>query len=251
MARLLEKYFVLESRYFNRMWTLQEGATSTMIAVQHGGSVVDLRSVIRTILYLEAKQKMHVFDESTIETITTLWVIKRVWGARYRLNLREPFPQCRLRACHDDKDLVYSLLGLIYEREDPRLQPDKTKSVSELFANATQVIAYSERCLDIIFCAGYDEKPYELPSWSPHFRQFGISNGVVSLIGASGHTSIFNVSSKESHTTSDIQTTATQSHQILKVTGLFLGTIQSLSQKSELDESVDQVEKQWNITDED
>jgi len=84
MTRHIERNLVFDTPYFNRMWTFQEGVAGFTVVIQVGRMVIELKRVIRALYYLKSSHSLHM---STVESLTTLYVLKKVWWVGMRLTL--------------------------------------------------------------------------------------------------------------------------------------------------------------------
>jgi hypothetical protein len=55
-AKLIERTFIRESRYFNRMWTLQEGVAGLVASIECGSIQIDLGRLVKTVYCLSTIQ---------------------------------------------------------------------------------------------------------------------------------------------------------------------------------------------------
>jgi hypothetical protein len=223
MARRLQSAFGAQTQYFSRMWTFQEVIASPGVWIHCGNYDVSLDGFLHAVYYIHRKQGL---DQAFVDAMTTLWNVKWNWNKGIRLPLRELLFHCRYRECLDPKDKVFALLGLIHNRNDPRLLPDNMLSVAQVYANATKYIASSERSLDVICVRGKRERPKGLPSWAPNFQNFGVEDGKTMLLDASGQKTIFQASLGEPYV--DLRPPDQQIEE-LNTKGLCLGAIRDIS----------------------
>jgi hypothetical protein len=249
MAQQLERTFFSRSRYFNRMWTLQEAVTGMAVMVQHCGIQIHLDAFTQTIFYLHNTTKGRLHNSLT-ETTASLWVVHHAWIRGKRLSLRELLFHCRNRDCGDGKDKIYALLGLINGRKDPRLQPDRFASIAQVYANATMYIIDSEQSLDVICVRGGQKGPdlEGIPSWTPNFRHFGVFDGAVCLVNSAGLVSLYNSSLEKRYLLSDVLETNSHETRLLHTTGLYLGTVHCTSETARPNENLEKVQKKWHTT---
>jgi hypothetical protein len=223
MAQRLQSAFGAQTQYFNRIWTFQEVVASPGVWIHCGNYDASLEPFLRAVYYLHRRQGL---EQSFVDAMTTLWNVKENWNKGVRLSLRELLFHCRHRECLDPKDKVFALLGLIHNRNDPRLLPNNKLSVAQVYANATKYIASSERSLDVICVRGKRERPEGLPSWAPNFQHFGVEDGKTMLLDASGQKTIFQASLGEAYVD---HRRPDQQIEELDTRGLCLGAIQDIS----------------------
>ena len=74
-------------------------------------------------------------------------------------------------ACHDARDRIYGLLGIIDEAAGGiSMKPDYSKTTSEVYQDLVLVYLESHRQLDIIALTGLDRVSSGLPTWVPDWR---------------------------------------------------------------------------------
>ncbi len=131
---------VLANPWFERMWTLQEGALARDLVVQSGSRVVLWRrfvgafriiSNIKTVTYIPLKNYLSV---EVIEFLRHTWYT--LDGPE--IDLMSMLKFCRPREASDMRDKVYGLLGLytpwsvVYmpSRDEPTIEPNSGECVA-------------------------------------------------------------------------------------------------------------------------
>lgn len=222
MATLIEKCLFVDTEYFNRMWTLQE-----ICVADRGLSWVlglPLSDVLAALLYL---QRTHDINVRNIEKIATLIEVTSRFNLKRRQSLRTLLAASIGRVSTDPRDRIYALEGLMKDEISPLLQPAYTKSVQEVYANASRHIIFTEKCLDVLCGHPLDDRLPGLPSWVPDFRHFGLNEG--SLVDSKQDVPLYKASLSEHQTVPSDPFELTRKWRTLAVSGLLLGTILDVS----------------------
>jgi hypothetical protein len=235
MAQRIQSVFSGTTQYFNRMWTFQEAITNIIVGVHCANVETTLEGLVHAVHYLD---RVHGLDPAFVDTMTTLSLVRSNWVAGHRFPLQELLFYCQNRDCHDPRDKIYALTGLINDRMDPRLQPNQQHSVAEVYAKATKYIISAQKSLDVICVRGRKEPNFDLPSWVPNFQEFGVSNGRTMLVDPSGRKAVFQASADERHTEPESFANRVD---VLHTYGLHLGIIRRISPAI----AVERLEELW------
>jgi hypothetical protein len=222
MGLLFEKTLMLDTQYFNRMWTLQEVCVANwgLVLVPAGG----LDDFLRAFYYL---QRTYDISVPSMHKITNLMEVCYKFNDGQRQSLRSLLFVSSGRESENPRDRIYALYGLMKDEMNPLLQPDYTKPVAEVYANTTRHLIIAGMSLDILCGHQFLGRLDKLPSWVPDFRQFGLETGA--LVQASGKSVIYRASLSEHHVPPKDAAHPPQEWQALTVTGIFVGTVSILS----------------------
>jgi hypothetical protein len=76
----------------------------------------------------------------------------------------------RHKLCKDPRDRIYGLLGLIEQRDFPRIRPDYGLTVDQVFIGAMRtLIEHSHNDLRYFTGSGFNSGQYNIPSWVRNF----------------------------------------------------------------------------------
>lgn len=229
MAKLLDYELFSRTKYFTRMWTLQE------ICVAPRGNAnlfgLDLSDIACGIYYI---QRTFGYSIAHMEQLNVLLEINQRFNIGRRDSLRLLLALSADRESENPKDRIYALLGLMRDKLNPLLQPDYTKSVAEIYSNATRHLIYVDKSLDVICGQRIEGKFSDLASWVPDFRYFAFERGA--LVSASGENVIYHASGDEQYAVPEDAFRLVREYWSLKVTGIPLGTVSSVSDIPAADE---------------
>ncbi len=110
---------------------------------------------------------------------------------------------------------------------NPLLEPDYTKSVAQVYANAARHIIHVDKSLDVLCGHQLRGRLEGLPSWAPDFRHFGLETA--SLLLASGENIMYRASRSEKCDFPENTTTIPKAWETLNPTGICLATISRMS----------------------
>ncbi|RFU23968.1 hypothetical protein B7463_g12370, partial [Scytalidium lignicola] len=229
MAKLLDHELFARTKYFSRMWTLQEICVAPRGNADFFG--LDISDIACSLYYI---QRTYGYSIPHMEQFNILLEINERFNIGRRESLRVLLALSANRESANPKDRIYALLGLMRDKLNPLLQPDYTKSVAEIYANATRHLIYSEKCLDVICGHRVKGKFSELASWVPDFRYFAFETGA--LIQASGENIIYHASGDEPYALPEDPFQLVPEYSSLKVTGIPLGTVFTVSDVSATNE---------------
>ncbi|KAK4940531.1 hypothetical protein LTR10_019405 [Elasticomyces elasticus] len=243
MASLIQQTLLVETDYFERMWTMQEPCVAIVVTMTRGRTMIDLASLIKVVAYLNRSCGINI-DVGKAHQIS--W-IRSEWHAGGRLPLRVLLYESRNRHCSDPRDKVYSLLGLMCERQTVLVQPNYLHPISQVYANATRFLITSDRSLDVICGQGLETALPDLPSWAQDFRWFG-TRGAAPLVDLSGRTSIYRASLSEPPQYLESPLVPPHNWRALKVAGILIGTVKHLSRISTPNDCLTKLESEWSQT---
>lgn len=244
MAKLIESTLFSRTQYFNRMWTLQETCVAKQVMLAHGRSFVHLADLFKVVEYLD--HTLGTESELVNKAIRLQWINAEYRTLR-RLTLRVLLYETRDRRCHDPRDRIYALLGLMLEQPTVLVQPDYQQPVARVHANATRFMIATGRSLDII-CGheGQESLPCH-PSWTSDYARFAVDDATP-LIDLSGRNTVYRASLSEPPGRITDPTSLPRDWQVLDVTSIYLGTVTRLSRRNSADEDVSQKAQDWKAT---
>jgi hypothetical protein len=167
--------------YWDRVWILQEASTpkdsdlsddsnhSTWVCC--GSMTISWkafaeanRRLIRAAWENEVRQHVDLHDVAN----TNIATVKYLEELRYAKTLQHPlYPmlvRTRTSDATDPRDKLYAILGLVDERDDPRLRPDYTLTVEEVYTKLAMTIITRSQSLDCLGSAGL-VRDHDVPSW--------------------------------------------------------------------------------------
>jgi Heterokaryon incompatibility protein (HET) len=166
-----------------RAWTYQEAAVCENTIVQCGTQIISLTTLalaVRATYRLAMEQPW--FHDVEIQTTTTraLSTILKLLELRQRLQNASPalrpfrllLQDVRNRGATDDRDKVYSVLGLMsfqYPEAWPVGRAKYSRPAREVFMDATVLCAQRDKNLDIFSRCCYTNAEYykhDVPSWA-------------------------------------------------------------------------------------
>ena len=165
----------LMQAWWGRVWVIQEVAVSSRAAVVVGESEIEWSSVCDAIVTIglsgavpnQVDSLVYMKGVSSIRTLGNIEVLRERLKQDSLPSVSTLVAASR-QAATDPRDLVYALLGLAKENDDPLLRPNylDSNSVSAVFLNLIEYSVRVENSLDII-CLSQGRIRNELPSWCP------------------------------------------------------------------------------------
>lgn len=246
MANLIDRTLLQGSEWFERMWVVQEVGAAENVTLHIGEYGLFWESFLQVIHYLYYACQVRM---ENIRKVTGLEKIRKGWNKGRRQPLRELLWETRYRRATDPRDKIYSLLGLMGDPMSKLLQPDYTKSVSEVYSNATHHLVAQNSSLDPICGQQIQGRREDLPSWVPDYtlnRDLAASP----LVRIDGRESIYAATGYDYHSRFSIPDidTLPKSWDTLHVTGLYIDTITHTSGPSSDDDSFGDIHDQWYST---
>ena len=170
---------LLTQAWWGRVWVIQEVAVSSRASVVIGDSELEWSSLcdaMEIISFTDVSPMLVSTDFS--EYFRGMKSLLNIEALRLSVESGSPpsistlfAGNWRQAAATDPRDLVYALLGLAKERDDPLLTPNYSDSNSALdvFTNLIEYSMQVENGLDII-CLSQGRIRNGLPSWCPDWR---------------------------------------------------------------------------------
>jgi hypothetical protein len=245
IAHLIDRVLLQKSEWFERMWVVQEVGASQNVAVQIGGGSLLWQDFLRVVHYPHYNGKIRI---ENIGRVTGLEKIRLGWNNGKRQPLRDLLWDTRYRYATDPRDKIYSLLGLMGDPMNKLLQPDYTKSVSEVFSNATHHLVAQHTSLDPICGQQIQGRREDLPSWVPDYT-LNRDLAAAPLVRIDGRESIYAATGYDYHSRFLIPEiyTLPESWDTLHVTGLYVDSVTHASAPPS-DDSFGAIHDQWYST---
>lgn len=264
---------LLESPWWERLWTLQEVVLAQKIRFQWGGRIFDWPLLeradiaIRTEAASNAAELAFLFDDFE----NFLWLIssrvreirhlktqqERLWRSACTvdeewifLTFASTLNRCRYRDSTDRRDKVFGLLGLFPESVRSAVKPSYQDSVREIFVRTAFLILHKTNSFFMFnHVAVYDEFRLELPSWVPSWTsssqyeeddEFRIAQRHV--LSASGQSRF----SANMDTDGVLRVSAIRVDKISATLGLVLQVEDPLRFRDHIDHQWDNALQEWN-----
>ncbi|CAO1603224.1 hypothetical protein XANCAGTX0491_006816 [Xanthoria calcicola] len=152
--------WLLDRSWFSRLWVWQEVHLARKGAVIICGDATVSWEDFRKAIYSLARQPTPLSQNlerayliSTISTFGTLiQVLQRTQDAQ----------------CSNPRDKIYAVLNLVSEQERRGIQPDYTKSTSEVFRDLMLTRTLGAKDLTLLTICELQDDRGELPSWVPN-----------------------------------------------------------------------------------
>ncbi|KAL5319258.1 hypothetical protein ACEPPN_012308 [Leptodophora sp. 'Broadleaf-Isolate-01'] len=183
--RLVE---MLNRKWFQRLWTLQEIAVASDVEVVCGTASVPWKYLYQTLEAFSKAEKTVPLDRYLyVLPLTALRDIEfcRVEYQLFSLTDSDPAKAIEYevsplinvlyyvvgrRKMKDIRDRLYGILGLYFDKEkwaqDPRLRPDYEKSHADVFAGLARYLIEDHKQVGII-CTQQERDIEGIPSWVP------------------------------------------------------------------------------------
>lgn len=246
IAGLIDEIVIQKSNWFERMWVVQEAGVASNLYLQFGECSVAWSSFLQTVYYLHFTCKIPIRN---FRRVIGIEKIRTGWQDGKRQALRDLILECRYRQSSDPRDKIYAVLGLMGDRMNDLLQPDYSKSISEVYTNVTRHFITQHESLDPICDQQLRGRQQGLPSWVPDFS-LDQNQAASPLVGAIGEQSLFSASGREERGKYTSGGASTTPHLAVKlqVYGLCIGVVGSRSEVGRKDESFGSLEKKWLST---
>jgi hypothetical protein len=245
MAHLIDTVMLRNSEWFERMWVVQEVGAAESVSLQYGESSIYWSSFLQVVHYLHYTCKIRL---ENIGRVTGLEKIRLGYNQGKRQPLRDLLWDTRYRRASDPRDKIYSLLGLMGDPMSKLLQPDYTKSVSEVYSNATHHLVAQHSSLDPICGQQVQGRRGDLPSWVPDYS-LNRDLAALPLVRIDGRESIYAATGYDYHSrflVPDISQLPA-SWATLPVPGVYIDTISHTSAPASEDESLQVIQAQWQF----
>ena len=150
---------LLGRAWFERLWIWQEIILpKNDISVLCGYSEINYRHFCKAIFFyynhrLEfsgLKQAYTIATNSCRGTVYTL--VRLLYETR----------GCK---CSEQRDRIYSILGLIAERDQVNIEPDYSKPIREVLEHFVLELADTQHSLDILTLCWLQDSPLDMPTW--------------------------------------------------------------------------------------
>lgn len=195
--------FLFLSRWFRRVWTIQELAVASKAVARYGRQLIDwsrLEDAIKMILlardFLESHplgwvsqaERGSVFYISDTDAVlhqnqikhiymiygvlpTTLIALRRQTRENKPTSLLSTLRKAWYHEATNPRDKVYALLGLVAEDERSRYQVDYSMSIEQVYSVTTKTMLKHDSTMEVLCLAGIDQRSTaDLPSWCPDWR---------------------------------------------------------------------------------
>ena len=179
----------LKRPWFRRIWVYQEVVLARRIQMVCGPLSVDFQDfapVIHWLLYNETSTILHYKDDPKERGVigrprAGFMHLSRMHETRYNaihknqlLTLEDHLCEPVYWEATEPRDMIYAVLGIVAEGNDPELKPDYKKSVVDVFVAATESTIITRGSLRILCCAGVGQRLQisNLPTWVPDYTGF-------------------------------------------------------------------------------
>ncbi|KAI1335731.1 heterokaryon incompatibility protein-domain-containing protein [Xylariaceae sp. FL0016] len=182
-ARVLSLARFLANDYFNRLWTVQEVASSRALEVICGNHSIlweDLSQVLvffgnpEMVGFLQRTDQMDVVscNQDSLRHGQMTCQVKAHMTRDLSFNLARTLMSFRSFKCKDPRDKVYALLGLVGGVSHPLVEPDYNKSEVQLYKDVARYVFTIEDTAKPLFTlpmagVGHWRRLEALPSWAP------------------------------------------------------------------------------------
>ena len=246
IAGLIDEIVIHKSDWFGRMWVVQEASVARFLFLQFGECLVAWSHFLQTIYYLHSTCKI---PTRNFRRVIGIEKIRIGWQDGKRQALLDLILECHYRQSSDPRDKVYAVLGLMGDRMNDLLQPDYSKSISEVYTNVTRHFITQYESLDPICGQQLRGRQQGLPSW---VLDFSLDQDLAAspLVGVIGEQSPFSASGRDErgkYTFGDASPTPHLGTD-LQIYGLCIGAVGSRSEVGRKDESFGSLEKKWLST---
>ena len=139
---------IYESAWFTRMWIVQEALLASHLTLYFASDTldwVDFEKVMILIHTVNATIKLPIPSQNSfIKYAWSLVEVRNHWRRLSEGNLNQAsevayyMNQLRRRSCKDDRDRVFALRGLLRDESNLIIQPDYSKSVSQIYTELTR-----------------------------------------------------------------------------------------------------------------
>ncbi|KAG0651080.1 Heterokaryon incompatibility protein [Hyphodiscus hymeniophilus] len=185
-AEFLPVIELFSRSWFLRSWTFQEiviGGPSSI--VRCGPFVMEFRDLDRACRALDACGYYDAlpWPSSATEALGQVLNISAQHAARQAKDkpprIDYTLGYTKFLKASDPRDKVYALLGILDHKYAQHIYPNYTQPVSHAFCAAVRASIFADQCLAILSQAeAFGQKPADIPSWSPDWRQFSYDFGV-------------------------------------------------------------------------
>jgi hypothetical protein len=177
----------MEHPWFSRIWVVQESAIATGGRFSYGDEWIDQQKLLFTIHTLsEYPSFANRIDRTpranfspVTQAILRCYLISMLQGGYIvigymgatlrRLPLSVLLSQSSVSHASDPRDLVFALLGISQEAEEPALRPNYTESVEEVYLRVAKYMVENENGVILLQHAYGQKTRNTLPSWVPRW----------------------------------------------------------------------------------
>ncbi|KAF2491162.1 HET-domain-containing protein [Lophium mytilinum] len=182
-APSIQMLWLLDSPWYNRMWTLQESLLNANTIVTHGETTLSLEALELGFQSLPPSFRYNAAQKNAILRVQTTRAMRlelqepqlfgrhigRINGAvAYRLS--RMLSLCQYFECGDPRDKVFAILGLVDDLDSithTELNPDYSTPVAEIYRRFAWFIITRQKSLRILHDVGITRRLEGLPSWVP------------------------------------------------------------------------------------
>ena len=139
---------IYESAWFTRMWIVQEALLASRLTLCFAVDMLDWADFERVMILIHtvnAAIKLPIPSQNSfIKYAWSLVEVRNHWRRLSDRNLNQVsevayyMNQLRRRSCKDDRDRVFALRGLLRDESNLVIQPDYSKSVSQVYTELTR-----------------------------------------------------------------------------------------------------------------
>lgn len=195
--------YLFLSRWFRRVWTIQELAVASKAVARYGRKQIDwsrLEDAIKMVQLARDFLESHplgwvsqkeggplfhisntdaVLDETQIKHLYMIYAVLPTTLIALRRQTRDNTPTSLLSVLRkawyheatDPRDKVYALLGLVAEDERSRYPVDYSMSTEKAYSLTTKIMLKHDSTMEVLCLAGIDQRStVDLPSWCPDWR---------------------------------------------------------------------------------
>ncbi|KAI4234461.1 MAG: hypothetical protein LQ349_003787 [Xanthoria aureola] len=157
--------WLLDRSWFSRLWILQEVKQARKGAVIIcGDATVSWEDFRKAIFSLHRRPKPP--DILLLgQKVRRAYLVTSVSG---HASLRQILDRTKDAQCSDPRDKIYAVLNLVSEDERRGIQPDYTKSTSEVFRDLILTSTLGAKDLTLLTICELQDDRGELPSWVPN-----------------------------------------------------------------------------------
>ncbi|KAF4946945.1 hypothetical protein FSARC_14077 [Fusarium sarcochroum] len=218
---------ILERKWFERGWIIQEVSVSRDAQLRCGSDSVSLVDLYRAYRYLTYKG-LNFFRQEHFDNITGISMSQNVYQKEsdrplHSLLLRHRRAQTSLQV-----DKVYALAGLASDWADLKLNIDYAKPWKEVYRDVAVAVLQHSGTLDVLSGPRspiHDPYDKDLPSWVPNWT---IRDQMMSLLGHEMAASHMYPNCAGGNDRPSIRFSATFRHLILS--GTTIGTVEEVGQ---------------------
>ena len=179
-------YSLISRPWFERLWIWQEIQLAKSNAIVICGSDPIPWESCRSALFCLywKKEKTSVISEQFSARVKETYHLASTGGLKYPL--QHTMHTTRYCKYTDPKDRVYAILSLLDPSDDGiDIEPDYTKSTSQVFQNVALHYINHHKTLELLSSSGLSDRQSEMPTWVPDWTVIDyphrFANGLASL----------------------------------------------------------------------